>query len=746
MNSDLIAIVGSALATSLGITCEQTWEAVRSGKCGIAPPPEIESPLPPGADAGQAMNLPFEFAPELPREVRYLKWTIQHALRDAGLSNQLPPRTGVMLGTTLHGIRAGGQYFRTLDPAPLHHFLAGNTLELATRDLSIDGLCATTCSACSSSLGAIALAITLLQSHQLDLVIAGGYDTISEYAYGGFNSLRLVAEGPLRPFARNRQGMKLAEGYGIVALQRLSDAEAQNRTVHGIIAGFGESADAHHLTQPHPKGKGANRAMISALESAEISASQIHLIAAHGTGTPDNDAGEYAALHKTFRDHLPSIPLVGFKSHLGHTLGGAGAVELILSSCALRDQRVPPCANSRREDVEFPDLNLSVERFAAKLENTLNTSLGFGGANTCMILSHPSKRPAAAKLRDIPTHEVAITGIGVLFPNAIGNDAFAQLFKHSSDPSKLIPENIPESIYLHLLSARRVRRMSDYVKLSLAAANLACQNAAVTQDFLQNCSVLLGTTHGSSNFCSQYYSEIVANGISAANPILFAEGVPNAAAAHLSLMLGVQGACQTIIGTRTAGLDALNLAALRIASGQWNSAIVGASEEHSPIVDDAYRHCHLYADSTRAAPFTRESGFVTGPGAVCFVLENAELARQSNRRIHAIIRHSAAAHRSVPHIATAIANTLQQIDFPMPIISSANATWIDRAEQSAIHRLWPDAPMTTIYGHIAESFSVGPLAAIAAVLLGGLTLPGTQFASLCTDYSGSVAATVIERS
>src|SRR6202044_2555364 len=124
-----------------------------------------------------------------------------------------------------------------------------------------------------------------------------------EYAYGGFNSLRLVAERPLRPFARNRQGMKLAEGYGIVILQRLTDAEKRNAPIHAIIAGFGESADAHHLTQPHPEGRGANRAMTSALESAQVSPSQIHLIAAHATATPDNDPGEYAALHKTFGEH-----------------------------------------------------------------------------------------------------------------------------------------------------------------------------------------------------------------------------------------------------------------------------------------------------------------------------------------------------------------------------------------------------------------------------------------------------------
>src|SRR5207248_3273401 len=160
----------------------------------------------------------------------------------------------------------------------LKDFLSASTIERAAHDLNFTGPAATTCSACSSSLGAIALAVTLLQSNDLDLVIAGGYDTISEYAYAGFNSLRLVAPGALRPFARDRQGMKLAEGYGIVVLERASDAQRRGAKPLATILGYGESADAHHLTQPHPEGEGAARAMAAALKSANLSSGEIDLI------------------------------------------------------------------------------------------------------------------------------------------------------------------------------------------------------------------------------------------------------------------------------------------------------------------------------------------------------------------------------------------------------------------------------------------------------------------------------------
>ncbi|HEY1685997.1 MAG TPA: beta-ketoacyl-[acyl-carrier-protein] synthase family protein, partial [Tepidisphaeraceae bacterium] len=491
MKQSPIGIIGSALTTSLGTTREQTWQAIAQGKCGIAPPTEIESPLPLGADAGQAANLPADFAADLPREARYLKWTIEHALADAGLVKDLPERTGVMVGTTLHGVRAAGEFLRTQNATPLRHFLAGNTLELAIKDLDIKGFCATTCSACSSSLGAIALAVTLLQTGKLDLVIAGGYDVISEYAYGGFNSLRLVADGPLLPFSRNRRGMKLAEGYGIVVLQRIDEASAEK--YQAIIGGFGESADAHHLTQPHPEGRGAKAAMTGALQAAGIGPDQIGMVAAHATATPDNDAGEYAALHSVFGEKLRDVPVVGFKSHLGHTLGGAGAVELILSACALREQLVPPCANVKKEDVEFANLNVNTAPHPAAIQHTLNTSLGFGGANTCMILRNSKVRSLQTSEESAPI-EVAITGIGVLIPGAIGNEAFTERMSQPIEMETLEAGAIPEEVFIHLLNARRIRRMSDYVKLSLAAAHLACTNAGVEQnaEFLRQCSVLLG--------------------------------------------------------------------------------------------------------------------------------------------------------------------------------------------------------------------------------------------------------------
>jgi 3-oxoacyl-[acyl-carrier-protein] synthase II len=742
-----IVVTGVGLVTALGITAEETWRGVLAGKPALGQMPALEIPPPPEKGGYQAMDLPIDFAPKLEREARYLRWAIAEALKQAGIDQSLPypaHRCGVALGTTLHGMRSGGQFLRDGNHAHLQNFMAGSTLQSAIAPFNLAGDAFTTCSACSSSLGSIALAITLLETHELDLVVTGGYDTVSEYAYGGFNSLRLVADGPLRPFSKNRQGMKLGEGYGILVLERAADAQQRGAKAMVNIAGCGESADAHHLTQPHPQGQGAAAAINGALLRAELPASQIDLVAAHATGTPDNDAGEHAALANVFANRATPVPVVAFKSHLGHTLGGAGAVELILSAMALRDQTIPACANITAEDLEFTDIDVvtGVPRHAP-IRATLNTSLGFGGANTCAVLTTP------VEARNIESgnrekQRVFITGVGMIVPQAVGIEAFIERLSRENNPAWTTEYGpVAEGEFVHLLNARRVRRMSDYVKLSLAATALACTHAGIADlsSLDPTCPVLLGTAHGSATYCIEYYRQIVASGYPAANPMLFAEGVPNAAAAHLSLMLGLKGACQTVIGSRTAGLDALRLAWLRIASGQWDRAIVGAAEENVPLVNEAYRHAGLYAGSNDGPPFISRDGFNAGWGAVTLILESrAAMERRSARALGRL--ENCSTLRLDPHnpIKT-IGVLLKNLDHPSTVLSSANGTWIDRVESAALHRTGLKRTMWTLYGSVPELFSAGPLAAIARGICAPLPgpTPIASFGVLCTGYTGTVA-------
>ncbi|MDB5325964.1 MAG: putative 3-oxoacyl-[acyl-carrier-protein] synthase, partial [Phycisphaerales bacterium] len=300
-----IVITGTGLVCGLGADTETAWRNVLAGKRGIGPMPEMESTLPLGSDGGQAVDLPADYEPTLPREARYLRYAIQQALKQAGDLSYDPKRRAVLLGTTLHGMRAAGRFLRTGDYDQLRDFLAGDIAARATHGLDLHGQSATTCSACSSGLGAIALAMTLLRTGAADVVIAGGYDPISEYAWAGFNALRLVSGPPLRPFTKGRVGMKVAEAYAVVVLERASDAQQRGAKVLATVAGYGESADAHHLTQPHPQGHGARTAMTRAIAEANLTPADIGLVSAHATGKQDNDAAEFAAMSQTFGERLP---------------------------------------------------------------------------------------------------------------------------------------------------------------------------------------------------------------------------------------------------------------------------------------------------------------------------------------------------------------------------------------------------------------------------------------------------------
>lgn len=764
MTGEPVVITGIGLVTSLGITPQQTWEGVLAGRATAGSMPALEFAAGSTLTGHQAADLPADYSPDDPREVRYLRWTIDQAMtqsRAAEVAEANPRGCGIVLGTTLHGMRGAGAFLRDEALKHLRDFLAGSVLQRATAELGFTGEMLTTCSACSSSLGSIALAVSLLRSRQLDLVISGGYDVISEYAVGGFSSLRLVAAGPLRPFARDRDGMKLGEGYGIVVLERAENAARRGATALAQVLGCGESSDAHHLTQPHPQGEGAAAAIRAALASAGIEPPAIDLIAAHATGTPDNDAAEQAAFASVFGERLASTPIVAFKSHVGHTLGGAGAVELILSLMARRSGVIPATANVTPAQLEFADIHLLTTPQPASIRATLNTSLGFGGANTCVILGAPApSRPTG----NATWREVCVTGVGVVLDGAVGADAL--LGKLKSPPAALADGgNIDDSKFLHLLNARRVRRMNSYVKLSLAAAALAIQDAGVEADpaFAASCPALLGTTHGGAAYCNDYYRQIVAEGPGAANPMLFAEGVPNVAAAHLSLMLGLRGACQTVIGSRTAGLDALRLAFLRIASGEWDRAVIGAAEEFTPIVNAAYGHCGLYAPNNAGAAFTKADGFAVGAGAVTLLLESAESLQRRGGKPRARV---AAVAGGVIRGDSAVGDWMQLLETIGPsdaVISSANHTWIDRLESAALARSAPGAAVSAMYGHFPELFSVGPLAALAATILrrklppligrGGLPAalrraigdePADAFVVLCTGYTGTAAAARVE--
>jgi 3-oxoacyl-[acyl-carrier-protein] synthase II len=339
----------------------------------------------------------------------------------------------------------------------------------------------------------------LLASGDLDLAIAGGYDPISEYAYAGFNSMRLVSPTTVRPFAVDRDGMKVAEGYAVAVLERPQTAIGRGAAPLAYVLGMGESCDAFHLSKPHPEGAGAAVAIGQALHEAALAPGDIDLIIAHGTATLDNDAAEYAALKLVFGEGLPRMPLLATKSHLGHSLGAAGAVDLIIAVLALREGLIPPCANLSSEAALIGGINpMRGGCRPAALRRVLTVSLGFGGANMACVLGAATviaERPKASEARLNVTasrlgsgpdlrrtgsaRRVAISGIGVVVPGGAGNEAFVQLLGSHKEGRGGRSSTVTQEELEPLINARRTRRMSEFAKLAIAATGEALRHAEV---------------------------------------------------------------------------------------------------------------------------------------------------------------------------------------------------------------------------------------------------------------------------
>lgn len=756
---DDIVITGAGLVTCLGLDRETTWQAVADGACGIGPLTAVESTLNPNKGGGEVEgptgdsdDRSHDSKEPVPREVRFLRRALREAMQHAGIADRLPckpHRCAILLGSTLHGMRNGGDFLRSGDFGFLRNFLAGSALASALVDIPSAGLTATTCSACSSGLASVALGHTLLQAGHADLVIAGGYDPISEYSYAGFNSMRLVSSTTLRPFAKSRDGMKVAEGYAIVILERAPDAAQRGSSPLAKIAGYGESCDAYHLSKPHPEGAGAAAAMRQALEAARLNPSDIDMLVAHATASPDNDKSEHAALRQIFGDELSRTPLVGFKSHLGHSLGAAGTVDLILAALAMRDGVIPAGANFDPKDVEYDDIQIeTTARRNRTLSHALTMSLGFGGANMCMILAAPSTVEHATVAQPpsdgASEQEVVVTGIGVMLPGILGSQSFGQLLSNGGTiPPEAATKPISSDELAPFLNARRTRRMSNYAKLCLAATSDAYRDARIEDVALfgENCSAIVGTTHGATEYCETYYKQLVDEGVDAANPMLFAEGVPNVASAHLTTTFAIRGFCQTVIGTRTAGLEALILATVRIRAGLWDRAIVCGADEYAALICNAYR---ALRPSQRAAHVG---------GAATLILESKNAAQKRGARIRATVTHTVSefcgSHKTRERVRS-IARSMERLG-PLDELARCNTPAdMERLERLAARSLARrgqkkrgDSPFALRYD-LPELFSAGPIAALGAFMLSENAADRSKRVGVvCTDDHGSTCGAAL---
>jgi len=404
-----VVVTGLGLVTPVGLTVEDTWAGLLAGKSGAAPIRKFDPARLQVRFACEVKGfdpqayLDRKEAKRMDLFTQFAMAAAHQAVTQADLDGKVPDpeRTGVIIGSGIGGMMTFEEqcliYLQKGPDRVSPFFVPMFIPDIASGHVSIryglKGPNFCTVSACASSAHAIGESYQLIKSGMADCMVTGGAEAaITGITIAGFQNMRALStrndapEEASRPFDQDRDGFVLGDGGAVVILESLEHATGRGVEILGEVVGYGMSADAHHITAPAPDGEGARRAMRACLLDGGIAPAEVGYINAHGTSTPLGDIAETVAVKAVFGDHARKLIFASTKSMTGHLLGGAGALEFVVSLLVVRTGRVPPTINQVTPDPEC-DLdcvpNRAVER---RVDTALSNSFGFGGHNVTLAV------------------------------------------------------------------------------------------------------------------------------------------------------------------------------------------------------------------------------------------------------------------------------------------------------------------------------------------------------------------------
>jgi 3-oxoacyl-[acyl-carrier-protein] synthase II len=408
-----VVITGMGLLTPVGIGVRESWDALLAGRSGAAPITQFDATedfdcrFAAEVKGFQVENyLDRKEAKRMDRFTHFAMAAAQEAVRQAGLEERPAnvdfDRAGVIIGSGIGGIHTFEEQTRIMierGPKRISPFFVPMFIpDIAAGHVSMRygmrGPNYCTVSACASSAHAVGDAFRIIQRGDADIMVTGGTEaTVTPLTMAGFGNMRALSmrndspETASRPFDRTRDGFVLGEGAGILVLEELEHAKRRGVEILCEVVGFGQSADAYHLTASAPEGAGAQIAMRAALADAGAGVTDVDYINAHGTSTPINDQNETLAVKAVFGDHAYHLVMGSTKSMTGHLLGAAGGVEAVISALVCREGRIPPTINFTEPDPDC-DLNYAHNRQIDRpVRVAISNSFGFGGHNVCLALA-----------------------------------------------------------------------------------------------------------------------------------------------------------------------------------------------------------------------------------------------------------------------------------------------------------------------------------------------------------------------
>ena len=406
-----VVITGLGALTPIGNTLHEYWEGLLSGASGAGPITLFDASKFKTQFACELKNfepLNFMDRKEVRKYDRFAQYALvstEEAINDSGLEieKEDKDRIGVIWGAGIGGLEtfqnevlnfASGNGTPRFNPFFIPKMIADIAPGLISIKYGLKGPNFTTVSACASSANALIDSLNYIRMGYADVLVSGGSEAaITIAGIGGFNGMHALStrndeyKTASRPFDKTRDGFVLGEGSGTLIVEEYEHAKARGAKIYAELVGGGLSADAHHMTAPHPDGIGAKKVMLNCLKDADIEPDEVDIINMHGTSTPLGDLAETNAVISVFGEHAYKMNLNSTKSMTGHLLGAAGAIESIASIMAIQNNVVPPTINHKIHDDQLDhEINFTLGKPQKREINiALSNTFGFGGHNACVI-------------------------------------------------------------------------------------------------------------------------------------------------------------------------------------------------------------------------------------------------------------------------------------------------------------------------------------------------------------------------
>lgn len=605
-----IWITGMGILSAIGVGKQQTLGALLASRTGIGVMSHLRSehhefPVGEVKLSNEEMMLQLGICPQVPTTRTSLMGmlALDEALKDAGLVKDRLDEVGFISGTTVGGMDKSEQYYLDfLTNNSKNEYIrthdCGTCTEMIAAPFGRFAFLTTISTACSSTANAVVVGANAIRNGDAECVVVGGSECITKFHLNGFNSLKILDRQLCRPFDAQRAGLNLGEGAAYIVLETQSHALKRGVRPVAVLSGYGNACDAYHQVTPSPDGEGAYLAMKEALRMASLQPAEIDYINAHGTGTPNNDASESAAVIRLWGDNIPRISST--KAFTGHTTSASGSIELVICMLALQHGFIPPNLhfNQPDEDCIAPVTELLTHE---PLRHVLCNSFGFGGNDTSIVISHPQfGRPlqAFSKRETYILSAVQISHQGALDDEWMRNP-------------KLLTETYSQNIapdYRQFVSVMESRRMGKILKRAIATSQQAVEEAGGNSVD----AVVTGTGMGCIESTELFLESLCHEGEQLLKPTHFMQSTHNTIGSAIGTRMGCHGYNVTYTQKELSFDSALYDALLQIRNGSSHRVLVGGHDELTPT----------YFELLSKIGFLGQQGQKTGEAVASFVLSD----------------------------------------------------------------------------------------------------------------------------